>query len=77
LQKGATPEYVTQARGFFERALAIDHRSFVALFGMANVDLIAAFSLLTDEPTTGLSAAETNAIKALSLVPDDAHVHMT
>jgi TolB-like protein len=77
LQKGATLEYVTQARGFFERALAIDHRSFVALFGMANVDLIAAFSLLTDEPTAGLSAAETNAIKALSLVPDDAYVHMT
>jgi TolB-like protein/tetratricopeptide (TPR) repeat protein len=77
LQKGATPEYVTQARGFFERALAIDHRSFVALFGMANVDLIAAFCLLTDEPTGCLSAAETNAIKALSLVPDDAYVHMT
>ena len=77
LHKGATPEYLTQARGFFERALAIDHRSFVALFGMANVDLVAAFSLLTDEPTAGLSAAETNAIKALSLVPDDAYVHMT
>jgi tetratricopeptide (TPR) repeat protein len=77
LHKGATPEYITQARGFFERALAIDHRSFVALFGMANVDLIAASSLLTDEPTAGLSAAETNAIKALSLAPDDAHVHLT
>ncbi|MBT1514441.1 winged helix-turn-helix domain-containing tetratricopeptide repeat protein [Bradyrhizobium sp. SRL28] len=77
LHKGATSEYITQARGFFERALAIDHRSFVALFGMANVDLIAGFSLLTDEPTAGLSAAETNAIKALSLAPDDAHLHLT
>jgi TolB-like protein/class 3 adenylate cyclase len=76
LHKGWTPEYVTQARGFFERALAIDHRSFVALLGMANVDLTAAFSLLTDEPTAGLSAAETNAIKALSLAPDDAYVHL-
>ena len=72
MDKGATPEYMRQARGFFERALAIDHRSIGALFGMANVDLIAGFSLLTDEPTAGLSAAETNAIKALSLAPDDA-----
>ena len=76
LHKGWTPEYVTQARGFFERALAIDHRSFAALLGMANVDLIAALSLLTDEPTAALSAAETNAIKALSLTPDDAYVHL-
>ena len=76
LYKGWTPEYVTQARGFFERALGTDHRSIGALFGMANVDLIAAFSLLTDEPTAVLSAAETNAIKALSLAPDDAVGHL-
>ena len=43
---------------------------------MANVDLIAAISLLTDEPTASLSAAETNAIKALSLAPDEAVVHL-
>jgi tetratricopeptide (TPR) repeat protein len=76
LQKGWTPEYVTQARGFFERALGTDHRSIGALFGMANVDLIAAFSLLTDESTAGLSAAETNAVKALSLAPDFALGHL-
>ena len=40
LYKGWTPEYVRQAREFFERALAIEHRSIGALFGMANVDLI-------------------------------------
>jgi len=76
LYKGWTAEYVGQAREFFKRALAIDHRSIGALSGMANVDLIAAFSLLTDEPTASLSAAETNAIKALSLAPDDAVVHL-
>jgi TolB-like protein len=76
LQKGWTLEYVTQARGFYERALGTNHRSIGALFGMANVDLIAAFSLLTDESTACLSAAETNAIKALSLAPDDAYVHL-
>ena len=77
LHKGWTPEYLAQARGFFERALTIDHRSIGALFGMAGVDLIAGFSLQTDEPTACLSAAETNAIKALSLAPDDAFVHLT
>ena len=76
LWKGWIPEYVTQARGFFERALAIDHRSIGALFGMATADLIAGFSLLTDEPTAGFLAAETNAIKALSLAPDDAWAHL-
>ena len=75
LYKGWTAEYVGQAREFFERALAIDHRSMGALFGMANVDLIAGFSLLTDEPTACFLAAETNAIKALSLAPSDAYAH--
>ncbi len=37
--KGLTPEYMTQARGFFERALAINPRSVEALVGMARVDL--------------------------------------
>lgn len=53
IYKGWTPEYVEQAREFFERALAINNRSIGALFGMANVDLLAGFSLLTDEPTAG------------------------
>ena len=76
LHKGWTPEYVTQARKFYERALAMDHRNVGALSGMANVDQIAAFALLTDESTARLSAAEANANKALSLAPDDAYVHL-
>jgi len=42
---------------------------------MANVDLLAGFSLLNDEPTAGFLAAETNAIKALSL-PRTIHMHI-
>jgi TolB-like protein/DNA-binding winged helix-turn-helix (wHTH) protein len=37
--KRTTPEHMTQARGFFERALAINHRSVGALVGMASVDI--------------------------------------
>jgi TolB-like protein/DNA-binding winged helix-turn-helix (wHTH) protein len=75
ISKGWTAEYAAQARHFLERALAIDHRNVGALFNMANLDLIVGFFLLTDEPTACLSAAETNAIKTLSLIPDDAYSH--
>ena len=66
---------MTQARGFFERALTIDPRSVGALVGLATVDMIVGVRLLTDDRTARFSAAETNAIKALSLAPDDAPAH--
>ena len=73
--KGPTPEHMTKARGFFERALAIDPRSVGAMVGMASVDLTMGAALLTDDRPRALSAAETNAIKALSLAPDHALAH--
>ncbi|WP_024517951.1 adenylate/guanylate cyclase domain-containing protein [Bradyrhizobium sp. Tv2a-2] len=73
--KGGTPEDMAQARGFFARALAIDPRSVAALVGMAIVDLTIGASLLTDDRAASLLAAETNAIKALSLAPDHAPAH--
>jgi hypothetical protein len=76
LNKGMTPKHMIQARGFFERALTIDPRSVGALVGMANVDMIVGASLQTDDRTARLSAAETNAIKALSLAPDHALAHL-
>jgi TolB-like protein/class 3 adenylate cyclase len=74
--KGWTAEHLTQARGFFERALAIDPRSIGALTGMARVDAAMGAVLLTDDRTALCSAAETNAIKALSLAADDAYAHL-
>jgi TolB-like protein/Flp pilus assembly protein TadD len=74
-----TPEHMTQARGFFERALAIDPRGIGAvgaMIGMANIDLTMGADLLTDERAALLSAAEANVIKALSLAPDVAGAHM-
>jgi TolB-like protein len=76
LYKGTTPEYMTQARGFFERALAIDNRSVGALVGMAAVDQRMGASLLTDDRTALFSAAKTNVIKAISLAPDEAVAHL-
>jgi TolB-like protein/class 3 adenylate cyclase len=76
LYQGSTPEHMTQARGFFERALAIDHRTVGALLGMATVDGMIGASLMTDDRTARFSAAETNVITALSLAPDHARAHL-
>jgi TolB-like protein/tetratricopeptide (TPR) repeat protein len=75
IYKGATPEHLTKARGFFERALEIDPRSIRALVGVASVDLNMGSSLLTDDRAALCLAAETNANKALSLAPDHAGAH--
>jgi TolB-like protein/class 3 adenylate cyclase len=72
--KGA-PEHLNQARDFFERALAVDSRSVGALVGMAMVDVTMGADLLADGRTAFLSAAETNAMKALSLAPDSPLAH--
>jgi len=76
LYQGSTPEHMTRARGFFERALAIDHQSIGELLGMAAVDGMIGASLMTDDRTARFSAAETNVIKALSLAPDHAVAHL-
>ena len=74
--KGPTVEYVAQARVFFERALEIDPRSFRALVGMARVHLAMGAAMLADDRAAQFSAAEANAIKALSLAPDYPWAHL-
>lgn len=76
LFKGLTAEHLISARGCFERALAIDSRSVEALVGVALVDLTMGGGLLTDDRAALFSAAETNAIRALSLASDHAVAHM-
>lgn len=75
MNKGTTPEHLTRARGFFERALAIAPRSVEALVGLAGVDVTMGGNLLTDDQAPLFYAAETNVIEALSLAPDDALAH--
>ncbi|MBR0704414.1 adenylate/guanylate cyclase domain-containing protein [Bradyrhizobium diazoefficiens] len=74
--KGLVPEHLTEGRNFFKRALAIDPRCIGALVGMAMVDLTMAGGLLADDRAGLFSAAETNAIKALSLAPHNAMAHL-
>jgi TolB-like protein/class 3 adenylate cyclase/tetratricopeptide (TPR) repeat protein len=74
--KGAAPEHLIRARGFFERALAVEPRSVAALVGMATVDLAMGADFLADGRAELISTAEANAIKALSLVPDHAVAHV-
>jgi TolB-like protein len=76
LYKGWTPEHMTQARHFFERALAIESRSVRALVGLATVDAILVAGMLTDDSAAHLSAAETHVVRALSSAPEDANAHL-
>ena len=69
LNKGMTPEYMAQARGFFERALALDPGNIEALVGTALVDFNSGATFSTDDRTAHLAAAETALIKALSHGP--------
>lgn len=77
LYKGVAPEHLTQARGFFERALALDPRNVEALVGVASVDATVGALSMTDDGTVRFAAAESASIKALSLAPNHALAHLT
>ena len=76
LYEGPTPKHLTQARDYFERALAIDARNIRAMVGLAIVDFRMACTVRADNKTALFSAAATNAAKALSLAPDDTLAHL-
>src|SRR4029077_13716147 len=70
LNKGWTPEYLAQARGFFERALALDPGNIGAMVGMACVDGAIGSALLTDDRAERLAVAEAAVIRASSHAPN-------
>jgi len=74
--KGPTLSNMTEARGFFERALALDPANIEATVGIASVDLAMGAALLADERPAFLAAAEANAIRVLSFIPDHALAHL-
>jgi TolB-like protein/Flp pilus assembly protein TadD len=76
LNKGMTPEYAAQARGFFERALALDPQNVDALAIEAWHDVHVASSLIITDRAARIAAAEAAATKALSLAPDHAFAHL-
>jgi TolB-like protein/tetratricopeptide (TPR) repeat protein len=75
LYKGWTPEYLAQARDFFERALALDPGNIEALVGTARVDLLTAAGFITDDGVARLAAAEAALTKVLSLASEHAEAH--
>jgi TolB-like protein/class 3 adenylate cyclase len=75
--KGWTPGYLAQARGFFERALELDPGNIDAMVGLASVDNVLGASYLTDDRAAHLGVAEATLIKALSLAPNKATAHLS
>jgi TolB-like protein/Flp pilus assembly protein TadD len=73
--RGLIPDYMTQARRFFEQALALDPENVEAMVGLARVDQNLGASLMTDDRSAHLAAAETTITKVLSLAPKHASAH--
>jgi TolB-like protein/class 3 adenylate cyclase/Flp pilus assembly protein TadD len=74
--KGVTSENMAQARGFFERALALDPGNVGAMVGVAMVDVSVGAIFLTDDRAARLAVAETTLTKALSQTPNHALAHL-
>ena len=74
--KGLTPEYMSQARGYFERALKLDPGNIEALVGAAQVDSALGANFFTNDRIARLAEAETASIKALSIAPNHAVAHL-
>ena len=75
LNRGRTPEYMAQARGFYERALALEPGNVEALVGTALANFAIGANLLTDDRIERLAAAEAAVTKALSLAPNHPMAH--
>jgi tetratricopeptide (TPR) repeat protein len=65
-----------EAQSFFDRALELDPDNVEALVGSAAVDTAMAGNFLADDARRRFAAAETALLKALSLAPRHALVHM-
>jgi TolB-like protein len=75
LNKGSTPEHMMQARGYFDRALALDPGNIDALVGGARVDAMRASRFLANDRTPRLASAEAALTKVLSVAPHHAWAH--
>jgi TolB-like protein/class 3 adenylate cyclase len=73
--RGVNLENMDQARGFFERALALDPRNVDALLGEGRVDYEVGAAFLSDDRAARLASAEATIVKVLSLRPNDALAH--
>jgi tetratricopeptide (TPR) repeat protein len=75
LNRGINPENMAQARGFFERAVALDPNNLDVRLGVGRVDYSVGGGHLSDDRDARLAAAEATIAKVLSLRPNDALAH--
>jgi TolB-like protein/class 3 adenylate cyclase/Flp pilus assembly protein TadD len=73
--KGASAENLTQARKFFERALALDLGNLDAWIGTGQVDAVLSATYQTDDRANALASAETTLTKALLQASNNAVAH--
>ena len=73
---GRTPEHMAQARGFFERALALEPENVEALVGTALANFAIVTGFFIDDWAEHLTAAEVTVTKALSLAPNHPLAHL-
>jgi TolB-like protein/class 3 adenylate cyclase len=73
--KGYTPDSVTQARSFFDRALTADPDNVDALVESARAETLAGVLIFVTDPVAAFAAAEAKLTKALSAVPEHARAH--
>ena len=76
LNKGLTPDNVSKARSFFDRAMAADPGNVDALIGSAVADVREGANSFVADPSAAFAAAEAKLTEALSSVPDHARGHM-
>jgi TolB-like protein len=76
LNKGPSPEYLAQARGCFEHALALDPGNIEALVGTAVVDYSRFVAFYAEDRAPLLAAAEASLTKVLSVAPEHALAHV-
>jgi tetratricopeptide (TPR) repeat protein len=70
--KGLIPDYMAQARRFFEKAITLDPENVEAMVGLARVDVALGGALMTDDWLARFTASETTLTKVLSLAPNHA-----
>jgi len=75
LYKGLTPDNISQARGFFDRALSADPQNVDALIGSASAYLVEGTSGFVANAVAAFATAEAKLTRALSSAPDHAFGH--
>ncbi len=73
--RGINRENMDRARGFFERAMALDPGNVDALLGVGRAAFEVGAAFLSDDRPARLAAAEATMGKVLSLRPNDALAH--